>query len=251
MLMCEYYRNFPKDLTGLRFGRLLVLSKHTKTDQNIPGTLWLCKCDCGKVSIKKRLCLVTNTSKSCGCLSLELLLKNATKHGKSQTAEYRVWQDMKARCYNKTKNNYSSYGGRGITVCDRWRDSFENFIKDVGIRPSEKHSLERVNNDGNYEPSNVRWATGIEQSNNTRSNRVIVYKNKKMTVAQAAREFGIDHELLRSRLKRGWSPTKAIEFRKLSPREKCLKQVQREIWGKSQASSLLGIANLDGFSAAK
>ena len=131
------------------------------------------------------------------------------RHGLSDTPEHKIWIDMRQRCSNQNRHNFKHYGGRGITVCERWM-TFENFIADVGFRPSRKHSLERINNDGNYEPQNVRWATVVEQRHNMRSNRWIEIDGRRQTIGDWAKERGIDERLIRIRIRRGVSETDAV-----------------------------------------
>ncbi len=127
-----------------------------------------------------------------------------TRHGATDTTEYRVWLGMRKRCRYVKHKHYASYGGRGITVCDRWQ-VFENFLADMGPRPSMRHTLDRINNDGHYEPSNCRWATSDEQHNNRRSNRFLEHNGERLTMAQWAHRLGIPPRTLRARLRRGWS----------------------------------------------
>lgn len=131
------------------------------------------------------------------------------RHGLSGTPEHNAWIDMRQRCYNPKRHNYKHYGGRGITVCELWH-TFENFIQDVGNRPTAKHSLERINNSGNYEPGNVKWATVEEQRNNMRSNRWIEIDGRRQTIGAWAKERGIDERLIRIRIKRGCSERDAV-----------------------------------------
>jgi hypothetical protein len=146
-------------------------------------------------------------STSCGCYqrenSAETLRKVATKHGKHNTPEYFRWLSMKLRCYHPSHHAFKDYGGRGITVCDRWKHDFEAFLSDVGERPSPEHSLDRIDNDGNYEPNNVRWATRQEQANNRRTNVKVTYDGREQTLAQWARELGITPEGVAYRVKHG------------------------------------------------
>jgi hypothetical protein len=121
-----------------------------------------CLCDCGIESIKYYDSIRWHKTKSCGCLGKKI----GETHGLHKSSEYGSWDGMKRRCYNKAAKDYIRYGARGIIVCDRWKDSFENFFEDMGLKPTPQHSLDRINNDGNYEPSNCRWATPKEQANN-------------------------------------------------------------------------------------
>jgi hypothetical protein len=156
------------DLTGRRFGRWVVLGNPTSDGKRL---YWLCRCDCGieRVVASNNLC--SGGSVSCGCWQRKVVTRhgNTSVHGK--TPEYRVWSGMRCRCTNPRSNRFASYGGRGIVVCERWQ-VFENFLEDMGPRPSPRHSIDRINNNGNYEPSNCRWATPSEQSRNQRSTRL-------------------------------------------------------------------------------
>lgn len=131
--------------------------------------------------------------------------KSHPKHGCVNTPEYRVWQNMLNRCRNPSHPEYPNYGGRGITVCERWRNSFENFLADVGVRPSRAYELDRYpSNDGNYEPGNCRWATRQEQCRNTRSNRVITHNDESMCLVAWSERTGLSVAAIRGRLRRGW-----------------------------------------------
>jgi hypothetical protein len=131
-------------------------------------------------------------------------------HGAKNTPEYRVWNHVKDRCGNPNNTAYDYYGGRGITVCDRWRDSFQNFFDDMGPRPSPKHSIDRVDNDKGYCPENCRWATKEEQANNTRTNVLLEWNGRTQTLAQWARETGIDDGVIGSRLRANWPIERAL-----------------------------------------
>jgi hypothetical protein len=189
------------DIIGQRFGRLVVKGMASRDSRG--KYLWLCDCDCGQRTIVSGDNLRSGHTKSCGCLRGE-------NHGRAGTSLYKLWSEMKRRCNNPNSEKYANYGGRGIRVCDKWADSFEAFRQDVGPRPSSRHSLDRIDNNGDYEPGNVRWATPIEQANNTRCNRRLTFRGETATMAEWGRRVDISPVTLHMRLKRGWSVKRAL-----------------------------------------
>ncbi len=162
---------YPSDLTGIRFGRLTVVKRSDLRSSN-GSWIWICECDCGKTTPVERSNLIrntTNATRSCGCLGRENQKASVTKHGLLYHPLYKTWCDMKERCHLKSAINYYLYGGRGISVCDRWHHSFPNFLADMGEKPGPEYTLDRKDNDGNYEPDNCRWATRSTQQRNRRN----------------------------------------------------------------------------------
>jgi len=163
-------RTKAKDIAGQRFGRLVAIEDSGKRSHS--HILWRCICDCGNETLVTANNLLKGKTRSCGCLRTETTIERSTKHGGAHLPEYHVWTDIKNRCYNENCSHYRYYGGRGIQVCARWRDSFANFYSDMGPRPSPRHTIDRIDNDGDYEPDNCRWATYDQQSQNRTSTKL-------------------------------------------------------------------------------
>lgn len=201
------------DRTGQRFGRLVV-SRLVEVGKNWVG-VWECVCDCGQVVKVRSSNLTSGQIKSCGCLKREATIRRNTSHGlsggeKTPTKLYRIWLGMRRRCFSVRSDDYPHYGGRGITVCGEWADyaAFHAWAMASGYQSGR--SIERNDVDGNYEPSNCRWATRREQALNKRNSRRITYNGQTLTTAEWAEATGIPHTALRMRLHRGWSVEKAL-----------------------------------------
>lgn len=195
---------------GRKFGRLLVVGESTAArTRDGKGRLspvrFLCVCDCGSRSLVRADKLLGGHTLSCGCLAVE----RSTKHGRSGSPEYESWREMRKRCNNQNHKWYHRYGGRGISVCRQW-SSFEQFLCDMGKRPTAKHSVDRVDNDGDYTPENCRWATPIEQAHNTSRTHLIKYGGRVMCISEWSRYTGIPLSTLSQRITRGWTTAQAL-----------------------------------------
>lgn len=199
-------KGFMKDQTGRKFGRLTIISLHERSEKSTMHK-WLCQCTCGKTVVTAIQNLRTGNTRSCGCLFTEAVVKRNTKHGlmHDHKGAYRSWKDLRQRCNNPKNKSYPDYGGRGISVCERW-NSFANFFADMGDRP-EKHSIDRIDVNGNYEPDNCRWATDKEQARNKRNNHIM--ENGK-TLAENSEIAGIDFKVVSYRVSHGYSFNDAL-----------------------------------------
>ena len=177
------------NLTGQKFGRLTAV-KRVGSAEN--GTaMWECSCECGAVVSVRSVVLTSGRSKSCGCLMKELASIRMTTHGMSRTPTWYSWDSMIARCTRESHPAFAAYGGRGIKVCNRWRESFEDFLADMGERP-EGMTLDRKDGNKGYEPENCRWATATTQSNNRGDfNVTVVRDGKEITVRELAKDEGV------------------------------------------------------------
>lgn len=196
-----------KDLTGQVFGRLTVLRYAGNNKQH--SAMWECVCECGSHLTVWGCDMRRGQSLSCGCLKADLARERFTIHGMSTTTEYASWDSMLKRCLDTSHDHYYLYGGRGITVCERWMQ-FENFFVDMGTKPSSTHTIDRIDNDGNYEPGNCRWATKKEQARNRRNSRVVQFNGQTMCVADWSDVTGIPAYALHRRFIAGWTAERAL-----------------------------------------
>lgn len=194
-----------EDLTGKRFGRWTVMELHPVRSKS-GRARWVCRCDCGNQGVVEALNLKQGGSNSCGCYNKDKTSEANSTHNMSSRAEYSPWKAMRMRCNNPNNANYDRYGGRGIKVCDRWND-FSAFLEDMGPRPTPDHTIERRDNDGDYEPGNCFWATRLEQAHNT--SRSIILPDGRV-LATLVRESGLKPWVVRDRLARGLSVEEAL-----------------------------------------
>lgn len=203
-----------------RFGRLTVIggAPDIVAPSGFAAKAALVRCDCGVEKIVRARGLVVGHTASCGCLQRALtavkIAERSRTHGQcgvsTRTSEWSIWSGMRQRCANPGVQSYPNYGGRGISVCERWANSFEAFFEDMGPKPSPTHSIERRDNNGNYEPGNCCWATPSEQANNRSSSRILDIDGKRQTVTEWAKESGTDTHLIFGRLNKGWGARKAV-----------------------------------------
>jgi hypothetical protein len=184
------------DLTGKVFGRLKVIRFYKR--ENLM-TKWECLCECGNTAIIAGHNL--GRTQSCGCLQKETVKRTSTKHGMGKTSEARCWRAAKNRCVNPKNSNYKNYGARGITMCDRWMECFENFIEDMGMKPSPNLTLERIDNEKGYCPENCKWDTQKNQAGNRRTSRKIECDGITNILSDWERELNVKKSTLRCLLK--------------------------------------------------
>lgn len=189
---------------GKKFSKLTIIKlSYFNIEEGFNRAIVLCNCDCGNEKAIRLKDILNGKTQSCGCLLKEKSGARAITHGKTETTEYRIWSNMLTRCYNQKSESYKYYGARGIKVCERWLNSFENFFMDMGNRPSLRLTLDRIDNDGNYEPSNCRWATYSQQRNNQRvSNKTtfIEYNGTTKRLVDWASLLQIKYQTLYSRV---------------------------------------------------
>lgn len=199
-------------MRGRRCGRLTVIRRARSLK---PSAQWLCVCACGNKAIADGCLLRNGATKSCGCFRRETCSKRAReriRHGLAHTKEYRAWVGMWQRCTNSNKKGFELYGARGIRVCRRWH-RFEKFFSDMGRKPSAKHSLDRIDTNGNYTPKNCRWATAKEQQRNRRVNRLVTAFSRTQPLRAWAEEYKLHPNTIDWRLQHRWSPEEAVSIK--------------------------------------
>lgn len=202
------------DISGNRFGRLIAIDR----GHDGKRLKWICRCDCGGMAFAHIESLRGGNTTSCGCAQRDAVSKMRLSHGQTvgevrgqkRSKEYVTWACMVNRCHNPNATDAKHYGERGITVCDAWRKDFSTFLRDVGMAPSKRHTIDRIDNERGYEPGNVRWVTMTVQANNRRSNRMIEFNGRRMTLAEWSRVTGISYGTLKQRINRGWALDKAL-----------------------------------------
>lgn len=199
-----------KNILGMRFGRLVVLSRAGLQSR---AAVWECRCDCGAIRIVTSSSLRLGRSRSCGCYRDEAASFRAKTHGMARTPIYRKFTSMHTRCGNRNDKRYMDYGGRGITVCERWsgEGGFERFLSDMGHPPTPRHQIDREDNDGPYSPENCSWKTRKENCRNKRSNRVIEHRGRSQCLSAWCDELGLNYDRVKQRLnKLKWSVERAF-----------------------------------------
>lgn len=195
------------DLTGQRFGRLVVIRRASLNIRGKPA--WDCRCDCGAHRTIPGAALRKRNTRSCGCLKRDASTNRMRMHGDAchghTTAEFRAWCSARERCSNPKNPAFKNYGGRGIVVCERWLTSYDTFLADMGRKPSPAHTLDRVDNNGPYSPENCRWATRVVQANNTRRNRLLEEDGHVHTAKDWSHLTGLSLSCIWTRLSNGWS----------------------------------------------
>lgn len=198
------------DITGKKYGRWTVLYRLGNE-----GRTWICQCECGTTKPVKNYVLWNGGSKSCGCFRDEDLAKRKTTHSHSprngkRARVWNIWSYAKTRCFNKNSTAYQNYGAKGITMCEEWKNSFEKFLEDMGECPSDKHSLDRIDNSQGYFPGNCRWATMKEQARNKTNNRILTFQGTTASLAEWCEKLGVPYNRISGRLSQGWDVERAF-----------------------------------------
>ena len=202
------------NMVGDRFERLTVV-EFIGREHN--SSKWRCLCDCGVEVFAQRSALVAGTTKSCGCFRADRMSRLTYKHGEAggekrrkRSPEYKAWDSIKQRCFNPNAKEWKWYGGRGISLAPEWATDFSAFLAYIGPRPSPKHSVDRIDGAKNYEPGNIRWADWVEQANNRSSSTYHEHNGITKTIAEWARDYGVNYHKLYKRLRSGWGFERAV-----------------------------------------
>lgn len=202
-------RTHPPIEPGQSYGTWLVIQKDTTKANGRWRYAWVCRCQCGIEKSVTGTSLIQGASLTCNQCRNKRNQTLALVHGANKSPSHRCWVSMRARVNNPKNKAYRYYGGRGITICPRW-SSFSAFLSDMGERPSELHSIDRINVNGDYEPGNCRWATDVEQANNTRANIRFIHDGHDLTLTQWCRKLGLNPSMVRQRVRKGWEIAKAL-----------------------------------------
>lgn len=201
-----------ENLKGKNFGKLTVLERIENKGEKV---CWICFCECGNYKNVLSVHLKDGAITNCGCVKKQIISKANTKHGKSNTRLFRIYSHMKDRCYRKNDKRYKNYGGRGIKICDEWLNDFMNFYNwAMKNGYQENLTIDRINVNGNYEPSNCRWASIKDQMNNTTRNVYLTYNNETHTISEWSEIIGIPYKTLQRRLNRKWTIERALTQKK-------------------------------------
>lgn len=225
------YGHNALNLAGIRFGHLVALHRDGRIKR---AAAWLCQCDCGNQIRRRADRLSARRTSSCGTCDFHYPAKFKPSLRRDHASEYNSWESMWKRVTDKKRHNWAAYGARGITVCKAWED-FATFFRDMGTKPTKQHTIERKNNDGNYEPSNCRWATRAEQYRNMQRSVFVVYEGEQMLLTDLTAKLGLSRSVVYGRLNNGWTIEESITtpVRPHKPRKKYRKQKARASHGAS------------------
>lgn len=206
--------NTLQDRVGKKFGMYTVISfEGYKTySSGLRRSLWKVRCECGTEKVLTAKRLTDKEAGSCGCVQKEAARKAVTTHGQSYNKMYKVWTSIKQRCFNPKDEGYNNYGGRGITMHPDWVESFEAFYAYVGDKPAKGMSLDRIDNNGNYEPGNLRWANQSQQTLNSRRSKKYIIDNVECSTLEISNKYGINYSTLLGRLAIGMTPEEAVSI---------------------------------------
>lgn len=198
-----------RDLSGLTFGRLYVSSRHIENNKH-GKAMFNCVCSCGSAVTASGTDISTGNTRSCGCLKDEKAKARMTRHGNRYHPMWMRYKAMLDRCYKESNDQYRNYGARGITVCERWVNSFDDYVNDLGFPPSENHTIDRVDNNLGYSPENCRWATKKDQSVNRRVTKIVTVGGVSMSLADWSKSLGLKKSAVYGRIRNGWDVVRAV-----------------------------------------